>query len=331
MAKVLKVFETQVLGTITIINMQKALQISNLRKIYANGPEALKGVDLEVKNGDFFALLGPNGAGKSTLIGILTGLVQKTSGTVSVYGHDLDREVSQVKASLGVVPQEFNFNAFETVINTVVFQAGYYGIPRDVAMTRAESLLRSLALWEKRDQPGRNLSGGMKRRLMLARALVNEPKLLILDEPTAGLDIELRRSLWDFLIDLNNRGTTIILTTHYLEEAENLCRNIAIIDEGRLLTSEPIDTFLRKLESQVLVFDLATAIEECPQLGDSMPCALKDGTRLEVRVNRGVTLNQVFEKLSDKGLMVESMRNKSNRIEELFIDLVSSKKETTKA
>lgn len=324
-------FESRVLGTITTINMQKALQISNLRKTYANGPEALKGVDLEVENGDFFALLGPNGAGKSTLIGILTGLVQKTSGTVSVYGHDLDREVSQVKASLGVVPQEFNFNAFETVINTVVFQAGYYGIPRDVAMTRAEKLLRSLSLWEKRDQPGRNLSGGMKRRLMLARALVNEPKLLILDEPTAGLDIELRRSLWDFLIDLNSRGTTIILTTHYLEEAENLCRNIAIIDEGRLLTSEPIDTFLRKLESQVLVFDLSQAIQECPDLGEAMPCVLKDGTRLEVRVNKGVTINQVFEKLTHQGLMVESMRNKSNRIEELFIDLVSSKKETLKA
>ena len=258
-------------------------------------------------------------------------MVQKTSGTVSVYGHDLDREVSQVKASLGVVPQEFNFNAFETVINTVVFQAGYYGIPRDVAMTRAEKLLRSLSLWEKRDQPGRNLSGGMKRRLMLARALVNEPKLLILDEPTAGLDIELRRSLWDFLIDLNSRGTTIILTTHYLEEAENLCRNIAIIDEGRLLTSEPIDTFLRKLESQVLVFDLSQAIQECPDLGEAMPCVLKDGTRLEVRVNKGVTINQVFEKLTHQGLMVESMRNKSNRIEELFIDLVSSKKETVKA
>lgn len=308
--------------------MDKALLIKDLRKTYSNGPEALKGVDLSVDNGDFFALLGPNGAGKSTLIGILTGLVQKSSGQVSVYGYDLDKDVSRVKASLGVVPQEFNFNAFETVLNTVCFQAGYYGIPRAVAEKRAETLLKSLALWEKRDQPGRNLSGGMKRRLMLARALVNEPKLLILDEPTAGLDIELRRSLWDFLIDLNNRGTTIILTTHYLEEAENLCRNIAIIDEGRLLTAEPIDSFLRKLESQVLVFDLAKPQEECPTLDPDMPCQLIDGTRLEVKVNKGVSINRVFELLTENGLVVESMRNKSNRIEELFIDLVSGKKET---
>jgi ABC-2 type transport system ATP-binding protein len=308
--------------------MEYALVIRDLRKTYANGPEALKGVDLKVGNGDFFALLGPNGAGKSTLIGILTGLVQKTSGTVTVYGHDLDRDISGAKASLGVVPQEFNFNAFETVINTVCFQAGYYGIPRRIAEERAEKLLRSLSLWEKRDQPGRNLSGGMKRRLMLARALVNEPKLLILDEPTAGLDIELRRSLWDFLIDLNKNGTTIILTTHYLEEAENLCRNVAIIDEGRLLTSEPIDTFLRKLESQVLVFDLAEPLDETPSLGEDMPCELADKKRLEVKVIKGTTINTVFERLGNSGLVVESMRNKSNRIEELFIDLVSNKKET---
>lgn len=310
-------------------DMTKALSISNLRKTYSNGPEALKGVELEVQDGDFFALLGPNGAGKSTLIGILTGLVQKTDGQVSVYGHDLDKNVSAVKASLGVVPQEFNFNAFETVINTVCFQAGYYGIPRKTAEARAEKLLKSLSLWEKRDQPGRNLSGGMKRRLMLARALVNEPRLLILDEPTAGLDIELRRSLWDFLIDLNARGTTIILTTHYLEEAENLCRNIAIIDEGRLLTSEPIGTFLRKLESQVLVFDLIEELTECPDLGDSMPCQLTEAKRLEVRVNKGTTLNSVFEKLSESGIEIESMRNKSNRIEELFLDLVQKDKEPT--
>ena len=306
--------------------MEKALVINDLRKKYANGPEALKGVNLEVDNGDFFALLGPNGAGKSTLIGILTGLVQKSSGHVSVYGHDLDKEVSKVKASLGVVPQEFNFNFFESVINTVTFQAGYYGIPRALALTRAEKLLKSLALWEKRDQPGRNLSGGMKRRLMLARALVNEPRLLILDEPTAGLDIELRRSLWDFLIELNESGTTIILTTHYLEEAEQLCRNIAIIDEGTLLTSEPIGKFLRKLESQVFVFDLAECNETAPDLGPEMPCELVEANRLEVRVNKGTTLNSVFEKLNAGGVVVESMRNKSNRIEELFIDLVKNKK-----
>ena len=306
--------------------MQKALLIKDLKKTYAKGPEALKGVDLVVEDGDFFALLGPNGAGKSTLIGILTSLVNKSSGSVEVYGHDLDKDPGAVKASLGVVPQEFNFNFFETVLNTVCFQAGYYGIPRKTAEERAEVLLKSLALWEKRDQPGRNLSGGMKRRLMLARALVNEPRLLILDEPTAGLDIELRRDLWEFLIDLNKRGTTIILTTHYLEEAEHLCRNIAIIDEGRLLTSEPIGTFLKKLESQVLVFDLAEPALQAPDLGEAMPCALSDEKHLEVRLHKGVSLNQVFEKLNSHGLVIESMRNKSNRIEELFIELVQSKK-----
>lgn len=311
--------------------MEKALIIKDLRKVYPKGPEALKGVDLEVSNGDFFALLGPNGAGKSTLIGILTGLVRKSSGTVSVYGHDLDRDVSLVKASLGVVPQEFNFNFFETVFNTVCFQAGYYGIPWDTAARRAEKLLRSLSLWEKRDEPGRNLSGGMKRRLMLARALVNEPRLLILDEPTAGLDIELRRALWDFLIELNEQGTTIILTTHYLEEAENLCRNIAIIDEGRVLTSEPIDTFLRKLESQVLVFDLREPIDSVPDLGLCLGCALPEPHRLEIRVHRTTTLNEVFSKFSEQGIEVVSMRNKSNRVEELFLGLVGQNKQGAKA
>jgi len=311
----------------TALPMEHELIIKDLRKTYARGPEALKGVDLKVGDGDFFALLGPNGAGKSTLIGILTSLVQKTSGTVTVYGKDLDKDPSAVKASLGVVPQEFNFNFFETVLNTVCFQAGYYGIPRRIAEQRAEKLLRSLSLWEKRHESGRNLSGGMKRRLMLARALVNEPKLLILDEPTAGLDIELRRSLWDFLIELNKSGTTIILTTHYLEEAENLCRNIAIIDEGKLLTSEPIDTFLRKLESQVFVFDLSEPIVEPPDLGEDMPCDLIDPTHLQVKVNKGVTMNTVFDRFKDRQLTVESMRNRSNRIEELFLDLVATNKE----
>lgn len=311
--------------------MDNALHITNLRKTYHDGPEALKGVDLTVEDGDFFALLGPNGAGKSTLIGILTGLVQKTAGEVKVYGHDLDTEVSAVKASIGVVPQEFNFNFFETVLNTVCFQAGYYGIPRKVAEERAKKLLGSLGLWDKRHQPGRNLSGGMKRRLMLARALVSEPKLLILDEPTAGLDIELRRSLWDFLIELNNSGTTIILTTHYLEEAEHLCRNIAIIDEGRLLTSEPIHSFLKKLKSQVMVFDLAEPLQNNPDLGSAMPCLLTAEKRLEVRVNKGITLNDVFAKLNEQGLKVNSMRNKSNRIEELFLELIQTNKEPTRA
>ena len=305
----------------------KALIIRDLKKQYKNGPEALKGVNFEVNDGDFFALLGPNGAGKSTLIGILTGLVQKTSGTVSVYGADIDSEPSKVKSSLGVVPQEFNFNVFETVMNTVCFQAGYYGVPRSLALERAEKLLKSLSLWDKRDQPGRNLSGGMKRRLMLARALVNEPKVLILDEPTAGLDIELRRSLWEFLIELNAQGTTIIMTTHYLEEAENLCRNVAIIDEGRLLTSEPIDTFLKKLETQTLVFDLAEAIEAPPEMSPGLSATLLSPTRLEVGIKKGIAFNQLFDRLTDAGVKVESMRNKSNRIEELFIDLVGKKDE----
>lgn len=304
----------------------QALVINDLRKKYADGPEALKGVSLTVNDGDFFALLGPNGAGKSTLIGILTGLVNKTSGSVSVYGHDLDRDASAVKSCLGVVPQEFNFNVFETVMNTVCFQAGYYGIPRAVAVPRAETLLRSLSLWEKRDQPGRALSGGMKRRLMLARALVNEPRLLILDEPTAGLDIELRRALWDFLIDLNAKGTTIILTTHYLEEAENLCRNIAIIDEGSLLTLEPIEQFLKKLEAQTLVFELSGDCAEAPDLGAGMTATLTGPRRLEIRVQKGTTFNQVFAALGEAQLEVEGMRNKSNRVEELFIDLVGKGK-----
>lgn len=311
--------------------MSHALVIEDLQKTYAGGTQALKGVSLTVTDGDFFALLGPNGAGKSTTIGILTGLVQKTGGRVSVYGHDIDQEPSAVKASLGVVPQEFNFNMFEGVLNTLIFQAGYYGIPRNVALPRAEELLKALSLWEKRDQPGRNLSGGMKRRLMLARALVNQPRLLILDEPTAGLDIELRRSLWDFLTDLNKKGTTIILTTHYLEEAENLCRNVAIIDEGKVLTSEPVSAFLKKLESQSMVFDLSSDLAAAPALGEGMTAQLVDPRRLEVKVHRGLSFNEVFRRLDGAGVMVEGMRNKSNRIEELFIDLVGKKKEGLKA
>lgn len=310
--------------------MHDALVIDDLKKTYAGGVKALKGVSLRVSDGDFFALLGPNGAGKSTTIGILTGLVKKTAGRISVYGHDLDTDPSAVKACLGVVPQEFNFNIFENVLNTVIFQAGYYGISRSEAMPRAERLLRALSLWEKRDEPGRNLSGGMKRRLMLARALINEPRLLILDEPTAGLDIELRRSLWDFLIELNESGTTIILTTHYLEEAENLCRHVAIIDEGKLLTSEPVAEFLKKLESQSMVFDLSDDCAVLPELGDGMSGRLLDPRRLEVRVHRGLSFNQVFHRLDQAGLTVEGMRNKANRIEELFIDLTGKKKEGLK-
>jgi ABC-2 type transport system ATP-binding protein len=297
--------------------MSNALVIENLTKTYASGTQALKGVSLTVADGDFFALLGPNGAGKSTTIGILTGLVTKTSGTVSVYGHDIDLEPAAVKSNLGVVPQEFNFNIFETVLNTIIFQAGYYGISRSEALPRAEELLKALSLWDKRNQPARNLSGGMKRRLMLARALINNPRLLILDEPTAGLDIELRRSLWEFLTQLNARGTTIILTTHYLEEAENLCRHVAIIDEGRVLTNEPVSDFVMKLEWQTMVFDLAQECHRVPELAEGMAGQLLDPRRLEMKVYKA-------------GIEVVSMRNKANRIEELFIDLVGKKGEELK-
>lgn len=311
--------------------MHQALVINDLKKTYAGGVEALKGVSLQVKDGDFFALLGPNGAGKSTTIGILTGLVKKSAGSVSVYGHDIDTDPSAVKACLGVVPQEFNFNPFERVLNTIIFQAGYYGISRPEAMPRAEQLLKSLSLWDKRDKPARTLSGGMKRRLMLARALINQPRLLILDEPTAGLDIELRRSLWDFLIELNEKGTTIILTTHYLEEAENLCRHVAIIDEGKLLTSEPVAEFLKKLESQSMVFDLAEDCSDVPSLREGLTARLLDPRRLEVRIPRNISFNQLFQELDQAGLVVDGMRNKANRIEELFIDLTGKKKEGLKA
>lgn len=304
--------------------MAHALVIEGLKKVYEGGTEALKGVDLSVEEGDFFALLGPNGAGKSTLIGILTGLVNKTAGRVEVFGHDLDKEVARVKSCLGVVPQEFNFNVFEGVLNTVMFQAGYYGIPRDVALPRAEKLLKSLELWEKRDQPGRNLSGGMKRRLMLARALVNEPRMLILDEPTAGLDIELRRALWDFLIELNET-TTIILTTHYLEEAEHLCRNVAIIDEGKLLEMQPINELLKQLETQAVVLDLAEMPEELPEI-EGVGVKRLDHERLEVRIPKSLTFNQLFKILEEKGLTVTGLRNKSNRLEELFLNLVGGPK-----
>ncbi len=299
--------------------MTWALSIQGLRKTYGGNVEALKGVDLKVEEGDFFALLGPNGAGKSTLIGILTGLVTKTGGSVEVFGHDLDRDPGRVKSCLGVVPQEFNFNVFESVKNTVIYQAGYYGIERAQAEPKAENLLKNLDLWEKRDEPGRNLSGGMKRRLMLARALINQPRMLILDEPTAGLDIELRRSLWDFLIELNRSGTTIILTTHYLEEAEHLCRNVAIIDHGELLELQPIAELLKRLETQTFIFELERGIDSLPDV-TGFEAELLDPEKLEVRLPKETRLNQVFEQLA--GVPISGMRNKSNRLEELFVRLV---------
>lgn len=307
--------------------MELALKITALKKTYGNGFEALKGIDLEVKQGDFFALLGPNGAGKSTTLGIVTSLVNKSSGQVSVFGHDIDTDLTQAKLCMGIVPQEFNFNFFEKVEDIVITQAGYYGIPAAVAKERAEHYLKALALWDKRDNRARQLSGGMKRRLMIARALVHNPKLLILDEPTAGVDIELRRSMWDFLKKINLEGTTIILTTHYLEEAESLCRNIAIIDQGEIIQNSSMKSLLAKLNVETVILDLADDIDLLPDLG-GLVGRLTDGHTLEVDVPKESGLNCLFGKLTEQGVNVLSMRNKANRLEELFVSLVEHKKES---
>ena len=299
----------------------KALSIRGLVKQYRTGVQALKGVDLDVEEGDFFALLGPNGAGKSTLIGICTTLVNKTAGSVHIFGHDMDRDLEAAKACIGVVPQELNLNQFETCETIVVNQAGFYGIPRDVARERAEKYLTKLQLWEKRHSLARSLSGGMKRRLMIARALMHEPKLLILDEPTAGVDIEIRRTMWDFLRELNASGTTIILTTHYLEEAETLCRNIAIIDRGRIAESDRMDRLLLKLHTESFVFSLRAPVAVAPQLAGYDISRLDDHT-LEVEVSKDRDLNELFARLSADGIHVISMRNKVNRLEEIFMRLV---------
>lgn len=298
-----------------------ALSVKGLVKRYRNGVEALKGVDLEVAEGDFFALLGPNGAGKSTLIGICTSLVTKTAGTVSVFGHDMDVDLEAAKACIGVVPQEFNLNMFETPETIVVNQAGFYGIPRSVARERAEKYLTQLSLWDKRDKMSRTLSGGMKRRLMIARALVHEPKLLILDEPTAGVDIEIRRAMWDFLRELNAQGTTIILTTHYLEEAESLCRNIAIIDGGRIAEADRMDRLLRRLHVESFVLSLRAPLTAAPRVM-GYEIELVDPHTLEVEVSKERDLNELFARLSADGIQVVSMRNKVNRLEEIFMRLV---------
>jgi ABC-2 type transport system ATP-binding protein len=302
-----------------------ALAVRNLTKIYRNGHEALKGVDLTVEEGDFFALLGPNGAGKSTIIGIVTSLVNKSGGEVQVFGHDLDVEPEAVKSCLGLVPQEFNFNLFLPVIEVVLNQAGYYGIPRREARERAEFYLRKLELWDRRDSEMRVLSGGLKRRLMIARALVHEPRLLILDEPTAGVDIEIRRSMWTFLRALNARGTTIILTTHYLEEAESLCRNIAIINDGRIAESSDMGALLGRLQTETFVLNLKGRVAELPQLGGFVLEHLDDCT-LEVSVTKDRTINGLFEALSRNGIEVISLRNKQNRLEQLFLDMVENEK-----
>ncbi|WNC68247.1 ABC transporter ATP-binding protein [Thalassotalea nanhaiensis] len=307
--------------------MQPALEISGLKKTYKGGFQAVKGLDLQVAQGDFFALLGPNGAGKSTTIGVITSLVNKTEGLVKVFGHDIDKELDLAKSFLGLVPQEFNFNQFEAPFKILVNQAGYYGVPRKVAFERAEKYLKQLDLWEKRNEPSRNLSGGMKRRLMIARALMHEPQVLILDEPTAGVDIELRRHMWDYLRELNAQGITIILTTHYLEEAEMLCRNIAIIDHGKIVENTSMKALLSKLNIETFVLDISITDQQ-PKL-NCYPYRVIDDHTLEVDVEKSQSINEVFSELTEQGISVKSMRNKSNRLEELFVTLVSNKEQKT--
>lgn len=299
----------------------KALEIHNLKKTYANGVQALKGIDLEVSEGDFFALLGPNGAGKSTTIGIITSLVKKSGGKVFVYGYDLDTHSVDAKSLIGIVPQELNFSQFESCMEIVVNQGGFYGISRKLARERAEKYLRQLGLWEKRYDLSRTLSGGLKRRLMIARALIHEPKLLILDEPTAGVDVELRRSMWKFLRDLNNQGITIVLTTHYLEEAENLCKNIAIIDLGNIIENTSMKYLLGKLNTETFVFDLKDPLEKKLSLPDFI-LNVPDAMTIEVEIRRDQNLNELFDVFSREGIYINSMRNKHNRLEELFIRLL---------
>ena len=308
--------------------MANALEISSLVKVYDNGFTALKGIDLTVQKGDFFALLGPNGAGKSTSLGIVSSLVNKTSGDVRVNGYDLVNQREQVKRSLGVVPQEFNFNAFEKVFDIIVQQAGYYGLNRKQAAVKAEEYLKKLDLWSKKDTQARMLSGGMKRRLMIARALVHEPKILILDEPTAGVDIEIRRSMWTFLTELNRQGTTIILTTHYLEEAESLCRNLAIIGKGEIIAQGPTKELLKDKDRSTFVADFAQSPESLPEAFNQFNAHLTGDGSVEFHIKRGESLNQVFALFDQYDLPILSMRPKTNRLEELFVDLTENQPET---
>ena len=303
--------------------MKTALTVRNLKKTYDTGLEALKGISFDVPEGDFMTLLGPNGAGKSTTIGIISSLINKSGGTVSIFDHDIDQEFSLAKRNIGIVPQEFNFNMFENVGDIIRAQAGYFGIDTKTAAQRAEKYLKLLDLWDKRDTVARMLSGGMKRRLMIARALVHEPRLLILDEPTAGVDIELRRSMWDFLVDINQKGTTIILTTHYLEEAEQLCRTIAIIDKGEIVENTNMKDLLAKLDKETFILDLANPLEKPVNLPH---CAIKqiDKTTLEIDITKKHSLNELFKSLETEGVKVMSMRNKTNRLEELFVNLVKN-------
>jgi ABC-2 type transport system ATP-binding protein len=302
----------------------QALSVKGLTKTYKNGVQALRGIDLDVAEGDFFAMLGPNGAGKTTLIGVVTSLVNKSGGSVSVFGHDIDTGLERAKACIGIVPQEFNFNMFESPETIVVNQAGFYGVERDLAYQRAEKYLKQLALWDKRKSMARALSGGMKRRLMIARALMHEPRLLILDEPTAGVDIEIRRSMWDFLRQINEAGTTIILTTHYLEEAENLCRNIAIIDGGRIIENNSMSTLLRRLQTESFLLSVRTALTEAPQL-EGYSVTLVDDHTIEVEVTKDQGINDIFARLSAQGIDVLTLRNKVNRLEEMFMRLVENR------
>jgi ABC-2 type transport system ATP-binding protein len=298
-----------------------ALEVDNLKKTYNNGVDALKGISLKVEEGDFFALLGPNGAGKSTLIGIISSLVNASSGETRVFGTSVQRERSKAMSYIGLVPQELNFNQFEKPMEIVVNQAGFYGIPRDIALVRAEKYLKQLSLWDKADNISRTLSGGMKRRLMIARAMVNEPRLLILDEPTAGVDIEIRRSMWEFIKEINDSGTTVILTTHYLEEAESLCRNIAIIDDGEIVKNTDMKSLLATLDVETFILDLRESIDQCPSL-EGMDIVARDDKTLEASLPKQKSLNNLFAQLDRQGIQVLSMRNKANRLEELFMNLV---------
>ena len=315
--------------------MTYALEISALAKTYKGGFQALKGIDLTVSQGDFFALLGPNGAGKSTTIGVITSLVNKTDGQVKVFGYDIDTDLEKAKSFIGLVPQEFNFSQFEPLMHILVNQAGYYGVPKPLAIERAEKYLKQLELWDKRDEPARALSGGMKRRLMIARALMHEPQMLILDEPTAGVDIELRRSMWGFLRELNMQGITIILTTHYLEEAEMLCRNIAIIDGGEIVEDTSMKKLLAQLDVETFVFDIKVAatvaeLEQFVEQSQEITYRVIDDHTLEIDLNKSQNLNQVFAQLNVANIEVQSMRNKSNRLEALFVSLINKKSSATK-
>ncbi len=300
-----------------------ALEIKQLSKTYANGVHALKSIDLTVKKGDFFALLGANGAGKSTTIGLITTLINKTAGSISIHGYDLDTQTESAKACLGLVPQEINLNIFENCEQILLSQAGYYGISRKEAQPKAEALLEQLGLWDKRHSIVRHLSGGMKRRLMIARALIHQPKVLILDEPTAGVDIEIRRSMWEFLTRTNAEGTTIILTTHYLEEAEQLCKNIAIIDKGEIIKNTSMKALLQTLHHQTFIFNTETPLEMLPDLSPFQVTPI-DSNSFELRVDNDLALNEVFTLLTNKGIQISSMRNKTNRLEELFLDLIKN-------